>query len=587
MGLDSTIQVVSSVTKDVDSISLPHDLLQSLDQHTPVVVRGTVKARQVPKSTQSSKDASLATGKTTIITGVEIKLEHITPLNSFPEDLIVTPNTIFPPEQRHLQIKYEKSIRDALKFRSKVARFIRDHLADKHDFEEFETPLLFKSTPEGAREFLVPTRTPGYTYALPQSPQQYKQILMASGIPRYMQIARCFRDEDLRADRQPEFTQVDLEMAFASDEDVMSTVEDTIKALWAKMLPSAVVPAEFPRMTYEEAMSKYGSDKPDVRYSSEIRRAEYMLPVDLISKIGPLRDPIVEVMKLPISEDPATTRKFISAFMDSPEAQPFIDNPSGQPGIFIIDSRKPLQGLQPFGFEAAEQLEQTLDLQDGDLLILQARPNTPFAGGSTPLGNLRLALHRLAQKKILLPPPDSRSFAFIWITHFPLFTPTTVDPTEPGQSGSSGLKSTHHPFTSPATPADVDLLLSSPLQAKAAHYDLVLNGVELGGGSRRIHNADVQEIIFRSVLGMNDSRVDDFEHLLRVLRSGCPPHAGMALGFDRLVAVMLGRESVRDVIAFPKSGRGEDRLVGSPSKVTKDQAGVYGLGVVGAEGEGR
>ncbi|KAI7559223.1 hypothetical protein KC346_g22855, partial [Hortaea werneckii] len=263
-------------------------------------------------------------------------------------------------------------------------------------FEEFETPMLFKSTPEGAREFLVPTRDPGMAYALPQSPQQYKQILMASGIPRYMQIARCFRDEDLRADRQPEFTQVDLEMAFASGEDVMRTIEDTVKALWGAMLDVKNLPAAFPRMTYEEAMSKYGSDKPDIRLGSEIRRIEYMLPQDLIMKLGPHTDPYIDVMKIPISEDAGETRKFITEFMDSPEAQPFIQNPDGQPGIFPFDTRRPLQGLHPFGFEAAEQVEEMLDLEDGDLVILQARQRGPFTGGSTPLGNLRLALHKAA-----------------------------------------------------------------------------------------------------------------------------------------------------------------------------------------------
>ncbi|KAK4554987.1 aspartate--tRNA ligase msd1 [Recurvomyces mirabilis] len=573
MRLTSIIQIVSSVTKNVDSISLPHDLLRDLEQHTPVVIQGTVKGRQAPKAGQSSKDES----KPMIIAGVEIKLENITPLNPFPKDLIVTSDTVFPPEQRHLQIKHDKNIRDALIFRSKVARFVRDHLADNHGFEEFETPLLFKSTPEGAREFLVPSRNPGFAYALPQSPQQYKQILMASGIPRYMQIARCFRDEDLRADRQPEFTQVDLEMAFASDEDVMRVVEDMVQALWAKLLQGAALSEAFPRMTYDEAMSRYGSDKPDVRLGSEIRRVDYMLPVDLVSKIGPLSDPIVEVMKVAVSDDPATTRKFVSTFMDSPEAAPFTSNPEGQPGIFVCDSRKPLQGLQTFGFEAAEQLEEILDLQDGDLVVLQARKNAPFAGGSTPIGNLRLALHKSARKQALLPPHDPQMFEFMWVTDFPLFTPTSIEPTEPGQGGSTGLTSTHHPFTAPKTAADVDFLLTSPLEAKAAHYDLVLNGIELGGGSRRIHNAAMQEFVFRDVLGMSDSRIKDFAHLLEVLRAGCPPHAGMALGFERLVAVMLGRESVRDVIAFPKSGRGEDLMVGAPTRMSEGQMNTYGL----------
>ena len=573
MRLSSVLQVVSSSTKDADSISLPHQLLRDLEEHTPVVVVGTIKGRRAPKVSDSSEGKSPASGKATIITGVELKLERILPLNAFPRDLQITEDKVFPPEQRHLQIRHDKNIRDALRFRSKAARFIRDHLADKHGFEEFETPLLFKSTPEGAREFLVPTRNPGMAYALPQSPQQYKQILMASGIPRYMQIARCFRDEDLRADRQPEFTQVDLEMAFAGGGDVMRTVEDTVKALWNELLPAELLPETFNRLTYEEAMSRYGSDKPDLRLGSELRRVEYMLPVDLVRKIGPLDDPIVEVMKVPISEDGDETRKFVNAFMDSPEAQPFIQNPDGQPGIFIFDSRKPLQGLQVFGFEAAEQVEEMLELQDGDLVVLQARKNAPSAGGSTPIGNLRLALHRAAIKQGFLPAP--KGFAFLWVTDFPLFSP--INDTDPGQGGSAGISATHHPFTAPKAPEDVDLLLTDPLQVKADHYDLVVNGVELGGGSRRIHSAAMQELVMREVLKMSDERMKDFAHLIEVLRAGCPPHAGLALGFDRLVAVMLGRESVRDVIAFPKSGKGEDVLVRSPTKMTEQQLQTYHL----------
>jgi aspartyl-tRNA synthetase len=573
MSLGSIVQIVSAATKDAESISLPHELLQGLESHTPVAIQGTVKARQAPKAASTGDSTSPASGTPILVTSVEIKLENIAPLNVFPKDLMATEDKVFPPEQRHLQIRNDKDLRNSLKFRSKVARFIRDHLADKHGFEEFETPLLFKSTPEGAREFLVPTRTSGMAYALPQSPQQYKQILMAGGIPRYMQIARCFRDEDLRADRQPEFTQVDLEMAFASGEDVMQTVEDTIRAVWMKLLNVNDLPNPLPRLTYEEAMSKYGSDKPDIRLGSEIRRVEYLLPQDLILKLGPLTDPIVEVMKFSLSDDPRITRNFVDIFMDSPAAQPFLGNPEGQPGVFLFDPRQPLSGLQPLGFEAAEQLEELLGLEGGDLVVLQARKNAPFSGGSTPIGNLRLALHREAVKQNLLPAPTG--FAFCWITDFPLFSPT--NDTDPGQGGTAGIASTHHPFTAPKTPADVDLLLTDPMDVKADHYDLALNGVELGGGSRRIHSAEMQELVMRDVLKMSPERLKDFAHLIEVLRAGCPPHAGMALGFDRLVAVMLGRSSVRDVIAFPKSGKGEDLMVKSPSPVTEAQAEMYGL----------
>ncbi|EON62615.1 aspartyl-tRNA synthetase [Coniosporium apollinis CBS 100218] len=562
--LSHSVQIISTAKSPDGEQRSCHAILKSLSAQSPVVVKGRLKPREPTK-----KDL----GDIKKVKNIEVELLDIQALNEFPKDIIITEETNFPPEQRHLQIRNDKTIRDALAFRSRAANICRDELSSKHDFLEIETPLLFKSTPEGAREFLVPTRTKGLAYALPQSPQQYKQILMGSGIPRYYQIARCFRDEDLRADRQPEFTQLDLEMSFAKGEDVMQTIEALLRRLWDEMLNVTNLPAPFPRMTYEEAMSRYGSDKPDLRLGAEIMRIGHLLPVDLISKIGPLTDPIVDVLKLPISEQPAETRKFVSQFMDSPEALPFINNPEGQPGIFIVDSRKPLQGLQPFGFEAAEQLEELLELEDGDLVVLQARKNAPFSGGSTPLGNLRLALHRAAVAGGYIPAP--KGFEFLWITDFPLFSPS--NDTDPGQGGAAGLSSTHHPFTAPKSVEDVDLLVDNPASVRAEHYDIVVNGVELGGGSRRIHDVRVQEYILRNVLKMSDERLEDFRHLLDVLRAGCPPHAGIALGFDRLIAVMLGRDSVRDVIAFPKSGKGEDLLVKSPTALTEKQLETYHL----------
>ncbi|KAG9520584.1 hypothetical protein KCU93_g7642, partial [Aureobasidium melanogenum] len=564
--LSHSVQLVASNKTSTEGESV-FERLSTLNVETPVAIEGKLKSRKAKPS--SSK---LEEGAVQQITDVEIELTRVSPLNHFPKDIMVTQDSVFSAEQRHLQLRMEKPLRDALAFRSKAASILRAELCEGKDFVEIETPLLFKSTPEGAREFLVPTRTPGLAYALPQSPQQYKQILMASGIPRYVQFAKCFRDEDLRADRQPEFTQVDLEMSFATGEDVMNTVESVVKTLWQNLLGISHN-GPFPRLSYEDAMSKYGSDKPDVRLGSKISRVEYMLPVDLIRKIGPLMDPIVEVLKIPISGDAKETREFVTRFMDSPEAKPFNENPEGQPGIFIYDPRKPLSGLSVFGFEAAETIEETLDLEEGDLVVLQARKNAPHAGGSTPLGNLRLALHRFAVQHNYMPAPQG--FEFLWITDFPLFSPSVAN--EPGQGGAAGLSSTHHPFTAPKTAKDVDLLLTDPAAVKAEHYDLVVNGVELGGGSRRIHSAAMQQFVLREVLKMSEERLKDFDHLIEVLRAGCPPHAGMALGFDRLIAVMLGKESVRDVIAFPKSGRGEDLLVKSPTRMTEDQLKTYHL----------
>jgi aspartyl-tRNA synthetase len=297
----------------------------------------------------------------------------------------------------------------------------------------------------------------------------------------------------------------------------------------------------------------------------------------LISKITPLQDPIVDAMNISISTDPKITRKFVASFLDSPEGKPYLDNPNGQPGIFIGDVSQPMQGLGPLGYQYVMEGPEALAVNHGDLLVIQARPNAPLSGGSTVLGNLRLALYKAAIAQGLLDSPDPNDWRFVWITDFPLFTPTTD--TDPGQGGAAGFSSTHHPFTAPKTPEDVDLLLTDPSRATAAHYDIVLNGVELGGGSRRIHNAAVQEFVFRDVLKMKPARIEDFRHLLDVLRSGCPPHAGIALGWDRLMAVMCGRESVRDVIAFPKSGSGEDGLVKSPNRVTEEQWATYHLRV--------
>ncbi|KAE8355666.1 putative aspartyl-tRNA synthetase [Aspergillus coremiiformis] len=538
--------------------------LKAVRANSPVVVQGKVKAKQAKGSEMEKNDPW------------EIQVEDIRPLNDFPNDIIMKSDTVFSPKQRFLQLRSDSDLRDALRFRAEVRNVCKEELEQcRPPFVEIETPLLFKSTPEGAREFLVPTRKRGLAYALPQSPQQYKQILMASGIPRYFQFARCFRDEDLRADRQPEFTQLDMEMSFATGEDVMRTVEGIIRRLWSTLMKDPAPSGAFERMSYQDAMSRYGSDKPDTRFGMEISRIEYLLPVDLVSKITPLALPLVEVFKLKNNNnDPAAMGNFITQFLDSAAGSPFNNNPEGGPGIFIYDGKKPLCGLQAFGFEAAEHLEEVLALDHGDLIVIQARKNAPFAGGSTPIGDLRRALHSAAVTSGFKPAPTG--FDFRWIVDFPLFSPSSDS--EPGQGGAAGISSTHHPFTAPKTAADVDLLRTDPTKVVADHYDLVVNGVELGGGSRRIHDAAVQEFILRDILQMPAERLADFSHLLEALRAGCPPHAGLALGFDRLVAVMLGKESVRDVIAFPKIGKvGEDPMVKAPSVMTAEALETYHL----------
>ncbi|KAL2818791.1 tRNA synthetases class II-domain-containing protein [Aspergillus cavernicola] len=559
--MNFSIQLVSTSHND------SFEKLRSLRPNSPVTVMGKVQAKKAKNAEMEKRDPW------------EISLNDVQLLNDFPSDIWMAPDMVHPPKHRHLQLRTSSELRDALRFRAQVRNVCREELEQSRpSFTEIETPLLFKSTPEGAREFLVPTRKHGLAYALPQSPQQYKQILMASGIPRYYQFARCFRDEDLRADRQPEFTQLDLEMSFATGEDVMRVVEGIIRRLWSNLMNTEAPSGPFHRLSYQDAMSRYGSDKPDTRYGMEIYRIEHLLPVDLVNKITPLASPFVEIFKVVGNEtDPSATSEFITRFLDSPAGAPFNDNPEGAPGIFVYDAKMPLRGLQPFGFQAAEYVEELLEPDHGDLLVIQAREAAPFAGGSTPIGDLRRALHSAAVETGFK--PDSTGFDFHWIVDFPLFSPSTES--EPGQGGAAGISSTHHPFTAPKTAADVDMLLTDPTKVAADHYDLVVNGIELGGGSRRIHDAAVQEFVLRDVLQMPPERLTDFSHLLEALRAGCPPHAGLALGFDRLVAVMLGKDSVRDVIAFPKTGKlGEDPMVKAPSMVTQEALETYHLRLI-------
>ncbi|EXJ95845.1 aspartyl-tRNA synthetase [Capronia coronata CBS 617.96] len=569
--------------------------------HTPVQIVGSIVGRKVPpKQARSSKQEAEVqdghkkqensarktvqkldpfVGMIDLVSHVEIRADFITPLNSFPSDTIAAWDTAFPPEMRHLQFRTDHELRKRIRLRSKVSASIRQHMLGS-GFDEIETPLLFKSTPEGAREFVVPTRKRGMAYALPQSPQQYKQVLMASGISRYFQFARCFRDEDLRADRQPEFTQLDLEMSFAGATQVMRAVEQVLlKAVWPSVqaCDAEADSLALPRLTYNEVMARYGSDKPDTRIGAEICRIDDWLAADAKGMLTSLADPIVEIIKIDMQGcSPSQSGHFIRSFLDAPSASAYFNNPDGIPGVSVYDTGRPLSGLSSFGHEGATRVEEHFEPEPGDIFLTQARVNAPFTGGSTMLGNLRRDVHQSAVSQGLLPPPAG--FSALWVTDFPLFSPTVQS--EPGQGGLAGICSTHHPFTAPKPGQDLSRLISDPLSVVGDHYDLVINGVEVGGGSRRIHDAEMQELIFRDVLKMKPERVEDFRHLLNALKSGCPPHAGFALGFDRLMAMLTDRVSVRDVIAFPKHTDGQDRFVGSPSELTEEQLATYHLAVV-------
>ena len=597
--------------------------LDSIDlrPHTPVVVRGRLACRPGEQSSKTvvriaprflwetnfgkhgdfGKYDGMAprldpyVGEIYSFTQIEMHVSNIIPLNYFPEALIAKADTKFPPEQRHLQIRTDAQLRANIRIRSMVTARSRKFLF-KQGFDEIETPLLFKSTPEGAREFIVPTRKPGMAYALPQSPQQYKQLLMASGISRYFQFAKCFRDEDMRTDRQPEFTQLDLEMSFASRSDVMSIIEYLVAAIvwpdatqrtvyrdkqeyfqpfFTRIPPSAT--RLFPILTYQQAMELYGSDKPDLRFQSKIKRIDAIIPSNLKSMLSSLEDPIFEMFKVPISKgSPMESRKFIAEFLDAPSSAVYLKNPAGAPGVTVYDPTTPLNGLAAFGHTAAQQVEDIFRPEPGNILIAQARPRTSsFTGGSTPLGSLRRDMFQAAVAQGLCEKP--KDDAFVWVTNFPLFSPT--EESEPGQGGSAGICSTHHPFTAPIANQDLTKLYTDPLSIIGDHYDLVINGVEVGGGSVRIHDAGIQELVFRDVLKMSPERIEDFRHLLDALSAGCPPHAGFALGFDRLMAVVLGKDSVKDVIAFPKTAAGEDKMVSSPAMMTEEQLTTYHLAV--------
>ncbi|KAI1323547.1 tRNA synthetases class II-domain-containing protein [Xylariaceae sp. FL0255] len=627
-----TLQIVSSWEELGSSQHDAHASLKAVPPYSPVCVTGTLQKMRDPQSSRKL-DADSSNIRSIRVTGVyhepgqsrqcpgnpgsgtdsqqvasplerfELKLHSIHLLNQFPKDIIVSKSVEWPAQSRHLKIRFDSHLHERLEFRNAVADTLRQHLK-KENFLEVETPLLFRTTPEGAREFLVPVREGGRAYALPQSPQQYKQILMASGVHRYFQFAKCFRDEDHRADRQPEFTQLDLEMAFATGEDVRQTIENLMCRVF-EMLHSQYAPTflddgtvhpqlrefasrlaggyerlELPihRMSYHTAMRRFGTDKPDLRIespiASDIVQVGDILPRDFVSKITKLENPVIEAIKFRFEGEPSSSSKFVQDFFDTlPKTVNKLAD-TGAPGVFVVNSSKPLQGLFALGHEAADKF---LDLddptwtpcEDGDIVIVHAREHIPTQGGSTELGRLRKLIYDAAIEQGLL--PRNHDLRFLFVDDFPLFTPMEPKGGDLGQGGKSGFSATHHPFTAPKTAADVELLPTDPLRVIADHYDLVLNGVEIGGGSRRIHVAEVQEYIMRDVLQMSDQGVKKFSHLLEALRAGCPPHAGFAFGFDRLISVLCDVPSVRDVIAFPKNNAGKDRLVGSPTTLTAEE----------------
>ena len=445
---------------------------------------------------------------------------------------------------------------DALRLRSKVNKAARDVL-DGHGFVEIETPTLTRSTPEGARDFLVPARLqPGSWYALPQSPQLFKQLLMVAGMERYYQIARCYRDEDFRADRQPEFTQLDMEMSFVDQDDVLAVAEEILVALWK--LVGYDVPTPLPRMTYAESMARYGSDKPDLRMGQElVECTEYF-------KDTPFRvfqAPYVGAVVMPGGA--SQPRKQLDAWQEWAKQR-------GAKGLAYVLVQEDGELTGPVSKNITDEekagLAAHVGAQPGDCIFFAAGP---VKSSRALLGAARLEIGRRCG---LI---DESAWSFLWIVDAPLFEPT-ADATASGDValGYSAWTAVHHAFTSPK---DLETFDKDPGNALAWAYDIVCNGNEIGGGSIRIHREDIQKRVFE-IMGIGEEEADEkFGFLLEAFKYGAPPHGGIAFGWDRIVALLAGSDSIRDVIAFPKSGGGFDPLTAAPAPITPEQRKEAGV----------
>ena len=449
---------------------------------------------------------------------------------------------------RYLDLR-RPSMHEPIVVRSKIAKVVRDYYDEQH-FVEIETPMLIKSTPEGARDYLVPSRVqPGHFYALPQSPQLYKQILMLSGFDRYYQIVRCFRDEDLRADRQPEFTQIDMEMSFVTEDDVMAMNEGLVKRVFREVL-GVDVETPFRRMPYSEAMARYGSDKPDTRFGLELqdvtdvlRESGFAVFKSAVEAGGSVR--LINAKGLA----GALTRKEIDKLVD-------VAKTYGAKGLAYtrLTTDGVTSSFEKFlSEEEKAALHKAAGAETGDVLLVvaDAKNSTVFAA----LGALRLAV---ANKCGLI---DPDKFNFLWVTDFPFFEYSE----EEGR-----WMAMHHPFTMPRA-EDLDKVESDPGSVRALAYDMVLNGCELGGGSIRINDPAVQDRMLKA-LGFSEERArESFGFLMDAYQYGAPPHGGMAFGFDRMVMLMLKRDSIRDVIAFPKVQNAGEPMSGCPETVEEKQ----------------
>ena len=534
---EGVTQIVFDPTEDEES----HQRAHVLRNEWVLAVKGKVSPRL-----EGQENPNLPTGD------IEVKVTHLRILNRtetppFQVDGIVDASEELRLKYRYLELRRGKVYQNFQR-RHLMASCIREYL-NRGGFIEVETPFLTKSTPEGARDYLVPSRVnKGLFYALPQSPQLFKQLLMIAGFDRYYQIVRCFRDEDLRADRQPEFTQVDLEMAFTDEEGVMTVMEGVMKELFHSIMEKEI-PTPILRMEYSEAMERFGTDKPDIRFGMELKEitdlvgdSNFRVFKQVVEEGGVVKAINVE------QEAPTSSRKILDELSQ-------VVMEGGAKGLVWIKVTE--DGWQSsldkfFQQKEKEAINNRLGAVPGDLLLIVA--DKPLIANQS-LGMLRL---EVARRLDLM---KKGEYAFLWVTEFPLLEHNQTE---------GRLEAVHHPFTAPMD-EDLSLLKEHPEKVRARSYDLVLNGVEIGGGSVRIHTISLQEEIFK-LLGISREEADlKFGFFLEALRYGAPPHAGIALGFDRLVAIMTGVESIREVIVFPKTLSATCPLTDAPSRVREEQ----------------
>ncbi len=515
------------------------------------VVSLTGKVRQRPAGTSNAK---ISTGEVEVAV-VALEVLNMAEVLPFPVDDPEVANKVN--EELRLQYRYldlrRPEMARNLRTRSKVAIATRSYM-DEQGFLEVETPTLFKSTPEGAREFLVPNRRePGTFYALPQSPQQFKQILMVAGVEKYFQLARCYRDEDLRADRQPEFTQVDIEMSFIEREDIYALIEGLLKRVW-KVALNVDVPTPFKRISFEEALNRYGIDKPDTRFGMELvdftdefKTSTFKVFSGAIANGGVVKALNAKGLAGATQGQIETMTEYAKSFGAKGLAYIKVENGEWKSPIVKF-------------FSEAEKAALTakLGIQEGDLILFAA---DQWLTACEILGKIRLYCADVlkGQGKLTIPPDQ---FNFLWVIEFPLLG---------FDREQNRWYSSHHPFTAPVA-SDIPLLKTDPKKVRGQHYDIVVNGVELGGGSIRIHQPDVQKTIFEELLQIPPDMVKArFGYMLEAFKYGAPPHGGIALGFDRLIAILCGTPSIRDVIAFPKTAKGTCLMTDSPSTVEPKQ----------------